>query len=145
MHYDPRAMDKPFLHHILVAVDDLERSRTFYRDVLEMEEIARPPFNFPGLWFRIGTGDQHLHIIVGMAALQRTGRPNNPQDIHFALRVKSYKETLIWLKGKGFREDLPTSDLKNIQLRPNSITGHPQIYIMDPDRNIIEFNCEHLE
>jgi catechol 2,3-dioxygenase-like lactoylglutathione lyase family enzyme len=134
-----------YLHHILVAVDDLERSRHFYRDVLELKEIDRPPFNFPGLWFQLGEAEQHLHIIVGMGALQRTGRPNNPQDIHFALRVRSYRETLAWLRTKGFCEDIPPDDVRNMQLRPNSITGHPQIYILDPDRNIIEFNCESLE
>jgi catechol 2,3-dioxygenase-like lactoylglutathione lyase family enzyme len=138
-------MPKGYLHHVLVAVDDLERSRTFYRDTLELKEIARPPFNFPGIWFALGSGDQHLHIIVGMGALQRTGRPNNPQDIHFALRVKSYRETVAWLRTKGFREDLPPDNLLSMQLRPNSITGNPQIYVVDPDRNIIEFNCESLE
>ena len=138
-------MPKPYLHHILIGVNDLERSRRFYRDVLELQEIARPPFNFPGLWFQIGDAEQHLHIIVGMGALQRTGRPNDPQDVHFALRVKSYQETLAWLRGKGFRDDLPVDNLRNLQLRPNSITGHPQIYILDPDRNIIEFNCESLD
>ncbi|HKV46475.1 MAG TPA: VOC family protein [Candidatus Acidoferrales bacterium] len=136
---------KAYLHHILIAVDDLERSRTFYRDVLELKEIDRPRFNFPGLWFQIGDAEQHLHIIVGMGALQRTGRPNNPQDVHFALRVKSYCETIDWLRKKGFREDLPADDLLGVIARPNSITGHPQIYILDPDRNIIEFNCESLD
>jgi catechol 2,3-dioxygenase-like lactoylglutathione lyase family enzyme len=134
-----------YLHHILIGVDDVERSRQFYRDVLELKEIERPPFNFDGIWFQLGEAEQHLHIIVGMGALQRTGRPNNPQDVHFALRVKSYRETLEWLHGKGFREDLPPDNLCNMQLRPKSITGHPQIYILDPDRNIIEFNCEHLD
>jgi glyoxylase I family protein len=138
-------MKKPVLHHILVGVNDLERSRSFYRDVLELEEIERPPFKFPGLWFRIGDGDQHLHIIVGMGALQRTGRPNDPEDIHFALRVGTYRETLNWLHTKGFHEDLPFDDLHSLQLRPDSITGHPQIYVLDPDRNIIEFNCECLD
>ncbi|HKQ87946.1 MAG TPA: VOC family protein [Candidatus Acidoferrales bacterium] len=138
-------MIKPYLHHILIGVDDLERSRDFYRDVLELREIDRPPFTFPGLWFQIGDAEQHLHIIVGMGALQRTGRPNDPQDIHFALRVKSYRETLDWLHKKGFREDLPADDLRSLIPRPNSITGHPQIYILDPDRNIIEFNCESLD
>lgn len=136
---------KSYLHHILVAVDDLDRSRHFYSKVLELEEIERPPFNFPGLWFRFGEAEQHLHIIVGMGALQRTGRPNDPQDIHFALRVASYRETLAWLHTKGFDEKLPAEDLRSMQLRPNSITGHPQIYILDPDRNIIEFNCESLD
>jgi glyoxylase I family protein len=137
-------MIKPYLHHILIGVNDLERSRGFYRDVLELQEIERPPFTFPGLWFRIGDSDQHLHIIVGCGALQRTGRPNDPQDIHFALRVGTYRETLDWLHSKGFREDLPPDDLRSLQTRPNSITGHPQLYILDPDRNIIEFNCSSL-
>lgn len=136
---------KTYLHHILIGVDDLERSRSFYRDVLELKEIDRPPFNFPGLWLQIGDAEQHLHIIVGMGALQRTGRPNNPQDVHFALRVKSYRETIDWLHKKGFREDLPADSLRSLIPRPNSITGHPQIYILDPDRNIIEFNCESLD
>jgi hypothetical protein len=30
-------------------------------------------------------------------------------------------------------------------LRSKSPAGYPQIYILDPDRNIIEFNCEKLE
>jgi catechol 2,3-dioxygenase-like lactoylglutathione lyase family enzyme len=64
-----RFMNKPYLHHILIGVNDLERSRKFYRDVLELEEIASPPFDFPGLWFRTGDAEQHLHIIVGMGAL----------------------------------------------------------------------------
>jgi hypothetical protein len=30
-------------------------------------------------------------------------------------------------------------------LRPKSLAGYPQIYIVDPDRNIIEFNCETMD
>jgi hypothetical protein len=30
-------------------------------------------------------------------------------------------------------------------LRPASAAGYPQIYILDPDRNIIEFNFETLD
>jgi len=138
-------MIKPYLHHILIGVNELDRSRRFYSDVLELQEIDRPPFKFPGLWFRIGDADQHLHIIVGCGALQRTGRPNDPEDVHFALRVGTYRETLEWLHSKGFREDLPPDHLQSLQLRPQSITGHPQIYILDPDRNIIEFNCSSLD
>jgi catechol 2,3-dioxygenase-like lactoylglutathione lyase family enzyme len=51
-------MSKLYLHHVLVAVDDLERARQFYADVLEMEEIERPAFNYPGIWYQIGDGPQ---------------------------------------------------------------------------------------
>jgi glyoxylase I family protein len=65
-------------------------------------------------------------------------------DIHLALRVKSYRDTLASLSGKDFRDDVPDNDSRNMQLRPNSPAGHPQIYILDPDRTI-EFHCEHLD
>ena len=63
-------------------------------------------------------------------------------DVHVAFRVKSYRDTLAWLNGKDFRDDVPENDLKRLQLRPNSPAGYPQIYLLDPDRNIIEFHCE---
>jgi glyoxylase I family protein len=66
-------------------------------------------------------------------------------DIHFALRVESYRDTLARLDSKGFRDGLPDDDFRKMQLRLNSPAGYPQICILDPDRNIIEFNCETLD
>ena len=43
------AMNNLHLHHVLVAVDDLEPARQFYTDVLEMQEIDRPTFDYPGI------------------------------------------------------------------------------------------------
>jgi catechol 2,3-dioxygenase-like lactoylglutathione lyase family enzyme len=137
-------VETPFLHHILIAVDDVERSRRFYRDVLEFQEVDRPTFPFPGVWLQIGVSCQ-IHIAMRSECVMRRGKGNDPYDVHFALRVRSYRKTLDWLRTKGFREDVPDDDLRNLHLRPDSITGHPQLYILDPDRNIIEFNCETLE
>jgi glyoxylase I family protein len=36
------------LHHVSLPTTDLERSRRFYAEVLELKEIPRPPFPFPG-------------------------------------------------------------------------------------------------
>jgi glyoxylase I family protein len=138
-------MEKFRLHHVLLCVDDLERSRRFYRDTLELEETARPTFDYPGLWFNLANGEPGIHILVRSDATIRRGKANDPYDVHMAVRVKSYRETLAWLHDKGFDEKLPDSDLKGIQLRPDSVTGYPQIYILDPDRNIIEFNCEYMD
>ena len=58
-------MSKLYLHHVLIAVDDLERARQFYTDVLEMQELERPPnFGHPGIWYKIGDGLPQLHILV---------------------------------------------------------------------------------
>ena len=36
------------IHHVSLGVTDLVRSRQFCREILKLEEIARPPFGFPG-------------------------------------------------------------------------------------------------
>ncbi len=137
-------MEKLFLHHILIAAQELDRSRRFYRDELELEEIDRPVFPYDGAWFQLGS-NQHLHILVRSDATLRGEKSIDSYDVHFALRVKSYSETVGWLQAKGFSEDAPENDIRKMILKPDSITGYAQIYILDPDRNIIEFNCESMD
>ena len=43
------------LHHVAVAVTDLDRARRFYAGVLGLKEIARPAFSFDGAWYRWAT------------------------------------------------------------------------------------------
>jgi catechol 2,3-dioxygenase-like lactoylglutathione lyase family enzyme len=137
-------MVSPCLHHVLVATRDLERSRRFYGEVLELREIARPAFNKPGAWFQFG-GGQHLHLVVYDNATTREDKILDTFDIHFALGMSSYRKTMTWLQSKGYREDFPDGNLLKVIGRPNSIVGRPQIYIMDPDHNIIEFICDPLD
>lgn len=136
-------MVTPCLHHVLLPTADIDRSRSFYRDVLELREIARPNFSFPGAWFQFG-GGQHLHLMVRDGATTRGDKPVDASDVHFALGMTSYAKTVAWLKAKGFDEALPEDDPNRMILRPDSIVGRPQIYIMDPDHNIIEFICDAL-
>jgi glyoxylase I family protein len=60
-------------------------------------------------------------------------------DIHFALRVTSYRQALDALKAQGYREDASPDDPMGI--RTSMRVGYPQIYVLDPDRNIIEINA----
>jgi glyoxylase I family protein len=135
---------KPFIHHVLVVVQELERSRRFYRDTLELEEIDRPVFPYDGAWFQLAN-NQQLHLLERSDATFRGERGVDAFDLHFAMRVKSYRDTLGWLRTKGFHEDAPEGNLRRMILNPKSVTGFPQIYILDPDRNIVEYNCETLE
>ena len=43
------------LEHLLVLTDDLEATRAFYRDVLGLDDGARPPLPFPGHWLYAGS------------------------------------------------------------------------------------------
>jgi glyoxylase I family protein len=131
------------IHHIALTVTDIERSRKFYREVLSIKEIPRPPFNFPGVWFQLGDAQQ-VHLIVHSRATFRE-KPLDTRDVHFAVRVPSYYRAVEFLQTKGYREDTDLNDSHCMILQPHPTTGYPQIYICDPDRHVIEINSEHLD
>jgi glyoxylase I family protein len=39
-------MEITAIHHIALTVTDIERSRRFYREVLSIREVPRPPFSW---------------------------------------------------------------------------------------------------
>lgn len=52
------------MNHFTVLSGNLERSKTFYINILGLTEGYRPPFAFPGAW--LYAGDQAiLHIMAG--------------------------------------------------------------------------------
>ena len=75
------------LNHVALHVADVEKSCAFYRDVLKLEPMERPAFDFPGAWFRLGEF-QELHLIGGRedAVISR------PRSNHFALRADNLDE-----------------------------------------------------
>lgn len=121
------------IHHTAVNVTDLEKSKAFYRDVLGLKEIERPPFDFPGAWFAIGESGQQLHLIVHSGETLRRGGIDT-RDGHFALRVRNFEATREWLDRCGVE----------YVISRNSIAGFPQIFVLDPDRNVIELNAQSL-
>ncbi|MCW5714518.1 MAG: VOC family protein [Bauldia sp.] len=134
------------LHHVSLPVIDIERSRRFYRDVLGLSEIARPPFDFPGAWFALGTAGQQLHLIAGGTTTPtfRGSKPVDSRDIHFAVRVGSFAAARKALEALGYAVDA-ADDLMRMKLNPRATAGFPQIYILDPDHNVIEINAERLD
>jgi glyoxylase I family protein len=131
------------IHHVSLTVTDLERSRRFYREILSLPEIARPPFNFPGAWFQLGA-TQQLHLIVYPNSTFRTGKGLETRDLHLAVRVANYQETVDELRAKGYRDEGGEDDFHRLILQPHATAGFPQMYILDPDRHIIEINAAHL-
>ena len=134
------------LHHVSLPVSDLERSRAFYRDVLGLREIERPPFNFPGVWFAIADdASQHLHLIgEPKNPTYRTGKTLDPGDVHLAVRVESYEETLAFLRSHGYDTEKDRHDERALIADPHATAGFPQIYVFDPDYNVIELNAASL-
>jgi catechol 2,3-dioxygenase-like lactoylglutathione lyase family enzyme len=136
-------MEIEFNHHIALTVTDLERSRLFYREILGLAEIPRPPFNFPGAWFQLGA-TQQLHLIVHTNPTFRTGKALDSRDVHFAVRVPDYHQAVAELRSKGYRDEGAPNEFSRMILQPHATAGFPQIYILDPDRHVIEINAARL-
>ncbi|XEC93954.1 VOC family protein [Paenibacillus tarimensis] len=119
------------IHHTAIVVTDLERAKKFYGELLGLTESRdRPAFEFGGAWYEIGSMQIHLIVHEGARTLRNTTAIDS-RDGHFAIRVKEMQPVLERLKrfGVSFRDN------------PNSITGWHQVFVTDPDGNVIEFNA----
>ena len=87
---------------------------------------------------------EQLHLIVAGDPTFREGKSLDSRDIHFAVRVTSYWDALRFLEAKGYREDAE-DELMKLKASPKATAGFPQIYILDPDRHVIEINAEKLD
>jgi catechol 2,3-dioxygenase-like lactoylglutathione lyase family enzyme len=65
--------------------------------------------------------------------------------------VPSFSAATAFLESKGFRgaegiTPVPTADNpRPMRMNPTGKAGFPQIYLLDPDRNLIEINAERLD
>src|SRR5918999_1297728 len=135
-------LDLEVLHHVAIPVSDLARAKAFYGGVLGLEEIARPAFPFDGAWYRVA--DREVHLIVSRDPTFREGKGVVMEDGHLALRVKSFRAALAHLESMGFRNggDEPG---RSMRINAASVTGYPQIHLLDPDRNVVEINAERVD
>lgn len=113
------------LDHVAIHVQDVAISQDFYREVLQLEELPRPAFDFPGAWFRLGE-TQELHLIGERKLEVHSQRRGN----HFALQIEDpdfWENELLSRQVEYMRK-----------LRPD---GAHQIFVQDPDRHWIELCC----
>ena len=107
-------------HHVAIAVKDVEKSRSFYERILNLESIPRPDFSFPGVWYQLGA--QQLHLIRSDVVRNKTQ--------HFAIEVHDIQETFETLKARGVPIVSPPGK------RPHDHSDY--MFCLDPDGNLIE-------
>ncbi|MEM7231622.1 MAG: VOC family protein [Planctomycetota bacterium] len=131
-------MEKSFellgIDHVTLVVENLERSREFYCDVLGMEHVERPDFGFDGLWFQAGSTQVHLIRHFGDDCAD-SGYPNVSDATragvahHFAFEVNDAHQAAEVLKARGVKiMGGPVS-------RPD---GPIQMWFYDPDGHVVE-------
>lgn len=111
------------LNHVAIYVENVEKSVTFYQDVLGLALLPRPAFDFPGAWFRLGT-EQELHLIGIRSEPVVSGSRSN----HFALEVTDITAWENYLIDKNVTFRPPKS-------RPDGVI---QIFLQDPDGYWVE-------
>lgn len=111
------------LNHVALHVANVEKSCVFYQDILLLEPIARPAFDFPGAWFRLGV-DQELHLIGGRNCPTYSASRGN----HFALLVEDIQAWERQLVKTG-------THFEPMKIRPD---GAYQIFVPDPDGHYVE-------
>ena len=120
------------IDHVTLVVKDLEASRKFYVETLGMNEVQRPGFPFAGSWFQAGTTQIHLileHEESGSA------KPYVPEECsisrthHFAFEVDNAVQAAEKMQELGIEV------VAGPKQRPD---GPTQMYIFDPDHNLVE-------
>jgi len=133
------------IEHYLVAAEDMERTRDWYRDVLGMQEGWHPDFGFPVCWMYLD-GKDVVHIgrsarqasdnqkaYLGRLA-QDSGAGTGALD-HIAFRATGLKETLAHLR----RHNVAFSER-----RANGQALY-QLFMYDPNGVKVELNFDASE
>jgi glyoxylase I family protein len=126
------------LHHVSLVVSDLQRSATFYEDMFGLERMVRPPLRSEGVWLSCGPSLQ-LHLIRNPVGSFRSG-PVDSGDVHFALRTDDFEGMLERLEAAGFSADAPVESPMRMLVNRSGRVGFLQLYVLDPDRHIVEIN-----
>ena len=111
------------LNHVALQISNIDISRDFYSQVLDLQEIPTPAFDYPVVWFSLGAG-RELHLVGRETDIKTIPIRGN----HFALEVANVYQAEKHLQEKGIPY-LP------IKYRPD---GAKQLFLNDPDGHFIE-------
>ena len=118
------------IQHVSITVTDVQKARDFYTGLLGFQEIPRPAFDFPGIWYSLG-GDLQLHIILN----DQLVRPAVERETivaryaHFALWTDDCDASAARIEALGLV-------CRDVVSGP---TGLRQVFVKDPDGNMVEF------
>jgi len=110
------------IDHVVLRVNDIERMRKFYCDVLGAQHVA----------YRPELGMSHLRVGAAMIDLVKGERAGCNMD-HFCLRVEPFDQDSIVAHLK--KHGIQVGDIRN---RYGAEGNGISIYLADPEGNTVE-------
>ncbi len=132
-------MESVHLHHVSVPTREVAKAASFYTEVLGFKAVERPAFSIDGRWLKLGSAEVHVTYVP--EGTFPTTRTIGADDIHFAIRVADFASMIERLRKFGYRDDLAFDDPKRIIIKPKSMAGYSQVYVMDHDFHLVEINA----
>ena len=124
------------LFHVLVKTNDLGHTLRFYKGILGMREVQRPPFGFPGAWLSCSgpQGGIIIHVWSGGPLFERDGpTPDGTATIdHVSLTAIGHN---------GFRQKFQEAGLPWREFRIPQSTLY-QMFVYDPSGVQIELTFD---
>jgi lactoylglutathione lyase len=129
-------LPKVRINHIAVYVLDLEKSRNFYENVVQLTWIKNPFNDSLHEWFSIGDAVQ-LHLIKGAKEVTE-----HVKNSHICFSVPSVDDFIVNLKKHNIAFTNWLGDNNTFNVR---VDGVKQLYFKDPDGYWIEVNDNYKE
>lgn len=123
--------NKARINHLAIYVVDLQKSTTFYRDIIGLDTIPEPFHDGKHTWMKIGP-KASIHIIQGAEAKKEYFKGN-----HICFSVESLERFIELLKKNNISWEDYANNKMAITTRPD---GVKQIWLQDPDGYWIEIN-----
>jgi catechol 2,3-dioxygenase-like lactoylglutathione lyase family enzyme len=117
------------IDHYNITPSDLERSRRFYAEILELRDGERPLFRTPGAWLYCGT-----RPIVHLSVMTKDKAPTTGKFNHIAFAASDLNGTIRHLQNHGVAFEV----VKVPPMANHPRSGGTQIFLKDPDDIAIE-------
>lgn len=122
----PESLELVSLNHVARRTRHLAASTAFYRDILGMRVVARPPFTFEGAWLCGGGIQIHLIADGDRDSAGPSSIDTRANHISFAVAdIDAMEQRLRALAIPYIRKAIPGWNV-------------PQIFFQDPDGYVIE-------
>lgn len=113
------------INHVTMIVNDLEKCRQFYTNVLQLEELPAFNFDYPVQFYKINDRQQ-LHLTEWKDATSFRG--------HLCIEIDDFSDAFRRFKELGVIDTRPWGKVRKLP------GGTMQMFVRDPAGNLIEIS-----